>query len=66
MFTGQMKQLYCPFLVICKVEVPPLQKGSEYTVEAIKMTLKLEDVFIIEGRLYFDWYFTIKGLGPIH
>jgi hypothetical protein len=58
--TGQVKRLYCPFWVICKVDVPPLQKGSEYTVEAIKMTLKLEDVFIINGRAYYVWYFWIK------
>jgi hypothetical protein len=51
--TGQVKRLYCPFWVICKVDVPSLQKGSEYTVEAIKMTLKLEDVFIINGRAYY-------------
>ena len=60
MYTGKLKRLYCPFLVICKVDVPPLQKGSEYAVEAVKMTLKLEDVFIIEGRAYYVWYFRIK------
>jgi len=61
MYTGKLKRLYCPFFVICKVEVPPLQKGKEYAVEAVKMTLKLEDVFIIEGRAYYVWYFWIKG-----
>jgi hypothetical protein len=60
MSTGQVKQLYCPFLVICKVEVFPLQKEKEYAVEAVKMTLRLEDVFIIEGRAYYVWYFWIK------
>ena len=57
---GRVKRLYCPFWVICKVEVPPLEKGNEYQVEAVKMTLKLEDVFIIQGRAYFVWYFSIK------
>jgi hypothetical protein len=60
MHTGKLKRLYCPFLVICKVEVPPLQKDGEYAVEAVKMTLMLEDVFIIEGRAYYVWYFWIK------
>ena len=60
MHTGQMKRLYCPFFVICKVDVPPLQKDGEYAVEAVKMTLKLEDVFIIDGRAYYVWYFWIK------
>jgi hypothetical protein len=60
-YKGKVKRLYCPFLVICKVDVPPLQKGNEYAVDAVKMTLKLEEVFIIEGRAYFFWYFEIKG-----
>jgi hypothetical protein len=47
--------------VICLVDVPPLQKGGEYAVEAVKMTLEKQDVFIIEGKAYFVWYFTIKG-----
>ena len=60
MHNGKLKRLYCPFPVICKVDVPPLQKGQEYAVSSVKMTLKLEDVFIIEGRAYFVWYFAVK------
>ena len=60
-YKGKVRRLYCPFMVICKVDVPPLQKGNQYAVDAVKMTLKLEEVFIIEGRAYFFWYFTIKG-----
>jgi hypothetical protein len=60
-YKGKVKRLYCPFMVICKVNVPPLQKGNDYAVDAVKMTLKLEEVFIIEGRAYFFWYFEIKG-----
>ncbi|MGI6677878.1 MAG: hypothetical protein ACOX2Q_02025 [Dehalobacterium sp.] len=60
-YKGKVKRLYCPFLVICKVDVPPLQKGNEYAVDAVKMTLKLEEVFIIEGRAYYFWYFEIKA-----
>ncbi len=61
LYTGKLKRLYCPFMVICKVDVPPLQKGSQYAVDAVKMTLKLEEVFIINGRAYYFWYFEIKG-----
>ena len=57
---GRIRRLYCPFWVICKVDVPPLEEGGEYAVEAIKMTLELKDVFIINGRAYFIWYFSIK------
>lgn len=58
---GKVRRLYCPFWVICKVDVPPLQKGLEYAVEAVKMTLQKQDVFIIEGKAFFVWYFTIKS-----
>jgi len=57
---GKLKRLYCPFMVVCRVNVPPLQVGHEYTVEAVKMTLQKLDVFIIGGNAYFVWYFTIK------
>ncbi len=60
-YKGKVRRLYCPFMVICKVDVPPLQKGSQYAVDAVKMTLKLEEVFIIEGRAYYFWYFEIKA-----
>lgn len=53
LYNGKIKRLYCPFVVIVKIDVPPLEKGIEYSVEADKMTLALEDVFIIEGRAYF-------------
>jgi hypothetical protein len=60
MHNGKLKRLYCPFWVIAKVDVPPLKRGSEYIVEAVKMTLKLQDVFMIEGKAYFVWYFTVR------
>lgn len=62
-FTSKRKliRLYCPFKVICKFNVPPLEINGEYDVEAVKMTLKLENVFIIEGNAYLIWYFTIKS-----
>ena len=60
MSLGKVKRLYCPFWVIAKVDVPPLKKGNEYTVEAVKMTLKLQDVFIIKGKAFFIWYFAVK------
>ena len=60
MYKGKLKRLYCPFLVICRVNVPPLKVGQEYWVEAVKMTLRLEDVFIIDGKAYYVWYFQIK------
>ncbi|MEI7829687.1 MAG: hypothetical protein WCI31_07945 [Prolixibacteraceae bacterium] len=58
---GLLKRLNCPFYVVCKVDVSLLRKGQEYTVNAVKMTLKLEDVFIIKGKAYLIWCFAIVG-----
>lgn len=56
---GQLKKLNCPFFVVCRITTTHLVKGGEYAVDSVKMTLKLEDVFIIDGRAYHVWYFTI-------
>lgn len=56
---GKLKRLNCPFGVICITEVYPLCRGKKYMVESVKMTIKLEDVFIINGKAYFVWYFQI-------
>lgn len=58
---GKLRRIYCPFVVICKVNVPPLFQWSEYEVDAVKMTLQLEEVFIISGKAYYVSYFTIKA-----
>jgi len=60
LYDGKVKRLHCPLTVIAKIDMPPLEKGKEYAVEAVKMTLQLEDVFIIEGRAYLVWYFVVK------
>jgi hypothetical protein len=58
---GQLKRLNCPFNVVCRVDVSLLRKGQEYAVNVVKMTLKLEDVFIIKGKAYLIWCFAIVG-----
>ncbi len=59
-YTGRIKRIYCPFIVVCNINAPPLQKGLEYSVDAVKMTLKKKDVFIIDQRGYYISYFSIK------
>ena len=57
---GNLRRLYCPFQVVAIVDSPPhIVAGVFYMVEAVKMTLDLEEVFIIEGKGYFIWYFKI-------
>lgn len=58
---GNLKRLYCPFKVVAIVEVPPqIVVGAFYWVDYVKMTLALKEVYIIEGKGYYIWYFTIK------
>jgi hypothetical protein len=56
---GVLKRLFCPFKVVAIVNKPPIQQGSIYKVDAVKMTLELKEVFIIEGHGYYIWIFRI-------
>ena len=58
-YDGKVKRLHFPFTFIARVDVPPLEKGGEHLVEAVKMTLQLEDVFSNQGKAYFVWYFAV-------
>jgi hypothetical protein len=57
---GNLKRLHCPFKVVA-VETSPRQiiAGEIYFVDAVKMTLELKEVYIIQGKGYFIWYFKI-------
>jgi hypothetical protein len=58
---GNLKRLHCPFRVVAIVELPPqITAEAFYMVEAVKMTLDLKEVFIIESKGYYYWYFRIK------
>ena len=57
---GQLKRLNCPFRVLAIVEMPPqITVGAFYHVDAVKMTLELKEVYIIEVKGYFIWCFKI-------
>jgi len=57
---GTLKRLHCPFKVVAVVEMPPqINVGAIYLVDAVKMTLELREVFIINGIGYYIWYFKI-------
>ena len=56
---GKLRRLYCPFKVIVIRIVPNLKTGEIAYVEAVKMTITLEDVYIIGGKAYFIWNFKI-------
>jgi hypothetical protein len=56
---GQLIRLFCPFPVLVLYPVGNLEKGDVVSVEAVKLTLQLRDVFIIEGKAYYIIYFRI-------
>jgi hypothetical protein len=46
--------------VLAIVDIPPdIATGNFYTVDFVKMTLELKEVFIIGGKGYFICYFRI-------
>ena len=57
---GILKRLHCPFKVVAVVEMPPqITAGVSYLVDAVKMTLELKEVYIIDGIGYYIGYFKI-------
>lgn len=60
---GSLRRIYCPFNVICLVAFPDISEGEKVAVEAVKMTLSIKEVYIINGRAYFIIYFKILPPG---
>ena len=57
---GILKRLHCPFRVVAIVEMPPqIAVGAIYLVDAVKMTLELKEVNIIQNKGYLICYFKI-------
>lgn len=56
---GQLSRLVCPFMVIVIVDVPPLIKGQEKAVIAVKLAENLIDVYIIEEKAFYHYNFKI-------
>jgi hypothetical protein len=57
--SGEVRRLKCPFIEVCKIPTSNLIFCNPYSVSAVKMILRLEEVFIINGRANFIWYFAI-------
>jgi len=56
---ARLIRIYCPFPVAVLQSVGNLDKGDIVYVQAVKLTLELRDVFIINGRAYYLFYFRI-------
>jgi hypothetical protein len=56
---GVLRRIYCPFKVICLVNFPAITKGQKVSVDAIKLTVEIKEVYIIRGIAYHIAYFVI-------
>ena len=56
---GNLRRLYCPFKVICLINFPAISKGDKVSVDAIKLTVEVREVYIIKGTAYHIAYFRI-------
>tara|TARA_R110002096_G_scaffold36946_1_gene102897 strand:- start:172 stop:423 length:252 start_codon:yes stop_codon:yes gene_type:complete len=54
-----LKQLFCPFSVTVLKSVGSLRQGQIVSVEAVKVTMELKTVFVIDGRAYFYYHFDV-------
>ncbi|MCK0179130.1 hypothetical protein MWU50_07500 [Flavobacteriaceae bacterium S0862] len=41
------------------IDIGSLRKGQIVSVEAVKVTMELKTVFVIDGSAYFYYYFNI-------
>jgi hypothetical protein len=57
--SGRLRRIFCPFKAICLVTFPDINKGDKVTVDAVKLTVEVKEVFIIHGTAYYIIYFNI-------
>jgi len=58
---GHLERLYCPFYVRVIADVHFLEKGSVKAVKAVKMSMELIDVYVIDSGTYYYYNFIIIG-----
>lgn len=56
---GTLRRIYVPFKAVCLVTFPEICQGEKVSVEAVKLTVEIKEVFIIKGIPYFIIYFKI-------
>ena len=58
---SHLERLYCPFYVEVIVDISALKKGDIKAVNAVRMSIELMDVYIIESKAYKCYNFIILG-----
>jgi hypothetical protein len=57
--SGTLRRLYCPFKAVCLVTFPEIKQGEKVSVDAVKLTVEVKEVFIVKGTAYYIIYFSI-------
>ncbi len=58
---GHLERLYCPFYVRVIADVHVLKKGSVRAVKAVKMSIQLIDIYVLDSGAYNHFNFIILG-----
>ncbi len=58
-YENKLMELECPFNVKCINDIGFLKTGEIYQVSYIKLSTDFKIVYLIEGKLYFYYHFTI-------
>jgi hypothetical protein len=54
-----LRRIYCPFKAICLVSFPDIRQGEKVSVDAVKLTVEIKEVYIIKGTAYYIIFFKI-------
>ena len=58
-WNNMLKQLFCPFLVLVKLDIGALKKGQKVAVEELKVTIELKIVYLIKEQFFYYYHFDI-------
>jgi hypothetical protein len=56
---GALRRIYTPFKAICLVTFPDIRQGEKVSVDAIKLTVEIKEVFMVKGTAYYIIFFNI-------
>ena len=51
--TGTLRRIYCPFKAVSLVNYTAIRKGEKVSIDAIKLTIEIREVYIINGVAYY-------------
>ena len=56
---GQIRRIYCPFVVMCIIDVDVYNQGDYAVVTAVKISKNLLLVYVIDQKNYYYYFFRI-------